>query len=108
MRVTLQGAESTQLGKIEKAQSSHKNKKSCYRCGKHEHHPNDCKYQEFICHNCSKKGHLAKMCCKSQTGQRNATARNADNPGGRTKWVETTDDSDTLKTEEAIFCIKKN
>ena len=34
----LQGAESTQLGmgRIEKGQSSHKNKKPCYRCGKHD------------------------------------------------------------------------
>ena len=34
----LQSAESTQLGmgRIEKGQSSHKNKKPLYRCGKHD------------------------------------------------------------------------
>ena len=33
----------------------------CYRCGgKLNHHK--CKFKEFICHNCNKKGHLAKKC----------------------------------------------
>jgi len=95
----LQGTESTQfgMGKIEKGQSSHKNKKPCYRCVKHDHHPNDCKYREFVCHNCSKKGHLAKVCHKPQTGQQTTTSRN-DTSNGKTKWIETTD-KDTLKTD---------
>ena len=46
----LQGAESTQLGM---GRIENKNKKPCYRCDKHDHHPNDCKYREFVCHNCS-------------------------------------------------------
>ena len=99
----LQGTESTQfgMGKIEKGQSSHKNKKPCYRCVKHDHHPNDCKYREFVCHNCSKKGHLARVCRKPQTGQRTTTSRNGTS-NGKTKWIETTD-KDTLKTDEAIL-----
>ena len=103
----LQGAESTQLGigRIEKGHSSHKNKKPCHRCGKHDHQPNNCKYREFVCYNCSKKGHLAKVCHKPQTDQRTTTSRN-DTSNGRTKWVETTD-KNTLKTNEAIFCLKE-
>jgi len=33
----------------------------CYQCGG-PHNPNKCKYRESVCHNCSKKGHLAKKC----------------------------------------------
>ena len=33
----------------------------CYRCGGNHKAP-DCKYKDAICKNCSKKGHLAKVC----------------------------------------------
>nr|XP_055046280.1 LOW QUALITY PROTEIN: uncharacterized protein K02A2.6-like [Misgurnus anguillicaudatus] len=33
----------------------------CYRCGG-AHYANVCKFKETVCHNCGKKGHLAKKC----------------------------------------------
>ena len=36
-------------------------KAKCYRCGG-QHNPYKCKYKESVCHNCKKKGHLAKRC----------------------------------------------
>ena len=35
---------------------------TCYRCGKSNHSPNECRYREVICHACQKKGHLAQVC----------------------------------------------
>ena len=42
-------------------------KTSCYRCGGN-HKPNTCPCKEFVCHFCKKKGHLAKVCRKRDTG----------------------------------------
>ena len=39
-------------------------KKTCYRCGGHSHAPGDCRFREYTCNKCKKKGHLAKMCRK--------------------------------------------
>ena len=36
-------------------------KAEMYRCGG-QHNPFKCKYKEFVCHNCKKKGYLAKRC----------------------------------------------
>ena len=106
----LQSTESAQLGKVEQTNPLHKSKKPCYRCGKNDHTPNDCKYRDFVCRNCSKKGHLAKVCrSRTQTEQKPANARTG-TTRGKSNWVEasnSTTDSDTLKTDEAIFCIKE-
>ena len=37
----------------------------CYRCGGH-HNPLGCRHRESSCHNCGKKGHLARKCRNSQ------------------------------------------
>ena len=36
-------------------------KRECYRCGG-QHNPSDCPFQQYECHYCKKKGHLAKVC----------------------------------------------
>ena len=106
----LQATEATHLGKVD--QIPHKREKPCYRCGKQDHTPNDCKYRDFVCRNCSKKGHLAKVCRgRLKMEQKPANTRN-DTTREKSNWVGTsnnnnTTDSDTLKTEEAIFCIKE-
>ena len=38
--------------------------KPCYRCGKKNHTPANCRFKEVICHHCQKKGHMAKVCCQ--------------------------------------------
>ena len=45
----LQSSKSAQLEKVEQIPSTCKNKKPCYRCGKQNHSPSDCKYQNFVC-----------------------------------------------------------
>ena len=34
----------------------------CYRCGKSNHSPIDCKFKDVECHACGKKGHIAPVC----------------------------------------------
>ena len=34
----------------------------CSRCGKSNHNPKDCKFQDATCHACGKKGHIAPAC----------------------------------------------
>ena len=41
-------------------------KKTCYRCGGHDHAPGDSQFLEYICNKCKKKGHLAKACRKPE------------------------------------------
>ena len=72
----LQSTENAQLGKVKRTNPMHKSEKPCYSCGKNDHTPNNCKYQDFVCRNCSKKGHLAKVCrSRKQTEQKLAYAR---------------------------------
>ena len=51
----LQSSESVQLGKVEQIPPTHKNKKPCYRCGKQDHSPSDCNYQDSACQKCSQE-----------------------------------------------------
>ena len=102
---------------MEQSQPMHRGNKPCYRCGKTDT-PNDCKYQDFVCRNCSKKGHLARV-CQSRRAQpehksvkgRNSTTTTA-GAEGKSNWIETSNsttgsDPLELKTDEAIFCIKE-
>ena len=36
--------------------------KLCYRCGRSNHTPADCRFRDAECHNCGKKGHIAPAC----------------------------------------------
>ncbi|XP_071642239.1 uncharacterized protein [Temnothorax longispinosus] len=40
----------------------------CYCCGKPNHTSKWCRYREFTCHNCDKKGHLKIVCRKGSAG----------------------------------------
>lgn len=35
---------------------------SCYRCGRSNHKPADCKFKDARCHACGKTGHIAPVC----------------------------------------------
>ena len=42
----------------------------CWRCGGGSHWPDICRFASYKCHNCSKFGHLAKMCPTKKTSAR--------------------------------------
>ena len=48
-----------------KSQQPAQQKSECYRCGG-KHPPARCKYKDFDCHFCKKKGHLASVCRKKK------------------------------------------
>ena len=55
-------------------QSSHSKEPAtplpCYRCGGKQHSAQDCHFKTAECHNCMKKGRIAKVrCSKNQRGQ---------------------------------------
>jgi len=45
---------------------SFKSQKICYRCGGNDHAPTACRYKDFTCNKCKKRGHLAKVCKSSE------------------------------------------
>ena len=91
---------------MEQIPPTRKNTKPCYRCGKQDHSPSDCKYQDFICQKCSKKGHLAKV-CRGKSGVRTNPLR-PEQHKQKTNWVNTCDSTtETLEGDETIFCIKE-
>ena len=49
------GVVGTAVGKIDLS-------RACHHCGRKNHSPKDCRYQDSVCHKCHKKGHLALVC----------------------------------------------
>ena len=41
---------------------SQQQQQPCYRCGRRNHTPKDCKFAEATCHACGKQGHIAPAC----------------------------------------------
>ena len=44
--------------------------KPCYRCGGTDHAPSACRFRDATCHQCQKKGHIAKVCRSGRTQKR--------------------------------------
>ena len=91
--------------------------KSCFRCGRSNHSPNDCRFLKATCHHCGKKGHIAPACRSRKTTQtppkgppkppHKGSGRPP--PARRTGWVDA-DDSPEETTETSpdlpICCLK--
>lgn len=45
--------------------TSRQKPKKCYRC-LGSHHAKDCRFRNFVCDKCNKKGHIARACTKRQ------------------------------------------
>ena len=66
----------------------------CYRCGRSNHNPKDCRFRDADCHFCKKKGHIASVCRAKQSLKFGGRARKTS--GGKslgprppsTKWVD--------------------
>ena len=42
----------------------------CYHCGGRSHAQRECRFKDVLCHNCGKKGHLAKVCLSGRQNNR--------------------------------------
>ena len=66
----------------------------CYRCGRFNHNPKDCRFRNAACHFCKKKGHIASVCRAKQSPKSGGKAHKTGggkNLGPRppsTKWVD--------------------
>ena len=52
---------------VKKKPAKEKIAQACYRCGKENHQPTDCRYKESTCHYCKKEGHLEAVCRKKKS-----------------------------------------
>ena len=41
---------------------------ACYRCGRTNHSPADCRFRDAQCHHCGKKGHIVPVCRAKKAG----------------------------------------
>lgn len=49
-------------GKSKTNNNSNNNNKNCFRCSGLNHSPANCRFIEYMCNICSKKGHIARAC----------------------------------------------
>lgn len=54
-------------GKKDKADKG--KKKKCFRCGKEDHKPDDCRHKTTKCRYCEKQGHIDSACYKKQKAE---------------------------------------
>ena len=56
--------------KAEKQEIPDNQRKPCYRCGGRSHAERKCHFKDVLCHNCVKKGHVAKVCLSGRQNHR--------------------------------------
>jgi len=61
----------TEAGPQSRAQQT----RVCHRCGGTDHTPAACRFKEFICNKCKKKGHLARVCRSTEKTQSSTPGR---------------------------------
>ena len=81
---------------------------ACYRCGRPNHSPGECRFRETECNHCHKKGHIiavsrARLSGKSsQQTKAQGQGQHRRLPPRRTKWVEVEDTSGGCEEEEEL------
>ena len=74
---------------------------SCYRCGRGNHNPQQCKFRTATCYRCGKVGHIKPVCRSKASGKRPRSHVQ------KTKWVSTTEPDQSSDTpSETLFVIK--
>ena len=70
---------------------------SCYRCGGTNHHHSKCRFKDYECRHCKKRGHLARVCrSKSKPAQPGAKG------GQKPRAHQLTDDASSHEDEEDV------
>ena len=63
----------------------------CYRCGKGNHTPEECRFKTAKCHNCGRTGHISPVCRSSTRPRRGDNSKKPSKR--RTKYVAVDDSS---------------
>ena len=56
------GVGKTEAGSLPQQSSATTGTRQCYRCGREDHDPRNCRFKSYECRVCRKKGHLQAMC----------------------------------------------
>ncbi|CAB0039118.1 unnamed protein product [Trichogramma brassicae] len=77
----------------------------CYRCGISNHKPSDCKYKDFECNYCHKKGHLQRACRvrAGKTDVKYMQERDDDDDGEFDNKIIEQRDNEIATTEEDFY-----
>ena len=81
--------------------------KECYRCGRKNHLPAECRFKDAECHKCGLKGHIARVCrAKSSAGAQRKTAKTSYRGQNRTNCVQADQDSDSTDDapDDSLVC----
>ena len=78
--------------------------RSCFRCGRTNHTSEGCWAKDVVCHNCSKRGHLAAVCrsSKQHKGQGRVNYGSGKGRKGSTKWVSLEHESGCEEEEKKL------
>ena len=79
-------------------------KAECYRCGG-QHKPHMCKYKESLCHNCNKKGHLAKKCHQRDKSGTRKSSHSRSTHSRSTHHIETDTDNEVEDSVHTMFTL---
>ena len=81
--------------------------KECYRCGRKNHLPAECRFKDAECHKCGLKGHIARVCrAKSSAGAQRKTAKTSYRGQNITNCVQADQDSDSTDDppDDSLVC----
>jgi hypothetical protein len=73
--------------------SSNSKTYKCYSCGKTNHKRSDCRFKDSVCHNCSRKGHIAPACRQPKSNSKNS------------KGVNSVENAETSDNDEPLYNI---
>ena len=76
-------------------------KKPCHHYGKKNHLPHQCHFKDAVCHKCSKRGHIAKV-CRASKPKRDAVTGGKQHK--KIQWVQADDTSDS-ETELPVLKV---
>ena len=79
-------------------------KAECYRCGG-QHKPHMCKHKESLCHNCNKKGHLAKKCHQRDKSGTRKSSHSRSTHSRSTHHIETDTDNEVEDSVYTMFTL---
>ena len=97
--VQMKEEEIDRVGSYSRPQETNVPGKKCYRCGRSNHLAHSCVHKDTVCHNCNKRGHLARV---RQARGSQPPRKMLNTP--RAQWLEQTSKADN-PGEDVIFSV---